>query len=81
MIELKNVAKTYRKGHAPAVKAIDRISLRIDQGEYVAILGASGSGKSSLMNVMGLLDRADEGRIVVYPPGSAFSSGTFGIWR
>jgi putative ABC transport system ATP-binding protein len=61
MIELKDVAKTYRKGDAPPVKAIDNISLRIEQGEYVAILGPSGSGKSSLMNVLGLLDRADEG--------------------
>ena len=61
MIELKDVAKTYRKGDAPPVKAIDRISLRIEQGAYVAILGPSGSGKSSLMNVLGLLDRADEG--------------------
>jgi len=61
MIELKEVAKTYRKANEPPVKAIDRVSLKIEPGELVAILGPSGSGKSTLMNVIGLLDRPDSG--------------------
>jgi putative ABC transport system ATP-binding protein len=61
MIELKEVAKTYRKANEPPVKAVDRVSLKIEPRELVAILGPSGSGKSTLMNVMGLLDRPDTG--------------------
>jgi putative ABC transport system ATP-binding protein len=61
MIELIGVSKTYRKPGEPPVKALDEVSLRIDAGEFVAILGPSGSGKSTLMNVMGLLDKPDVG--------------------
>ena len=61
MIELKELAKTYRKPNQPDIRAIDRVSLRIEAGELVAILGPSGSGKSTLMNVLGLLDRPDSG--------------------
>ncbi len=65
MIELRDLAKTYRKGKEPPVKAIDHVSLKIDQGELVAILGPSGSGKSTLMNMMGLLDRPDSGEYLL----------------
>ncbi|HBL25721.1 MAG TPA: macrolide ABC transporter ATP-binding protein [Acidobacteria bacterium] len=65
MIELRDLAKTYRKPNAPPVKAIDRVSLTIGAGELVAILGPSGSGKSTLMNVMGLLDRPDSGEYLL----------------
>jgi len=61
MIELEELAKTYRKPGQPPVKAIDRVSLRIAAGEFVAVLGPSGSGKTTLMNVLGLLDRPDSG--------------------
>ncbi len=65
MIELKELAKTYRKPNQPAIKAIDRVSMRIGAGELVAILGPSGSGKSTLMNVLGLLDRPDSGEYLL----------------
>ena len=61
MIELHNIAKAYARRHEPTIKAIDNVSLKIEQGEFVAILGPSGSGKTTLMNVMGLLDRPDAG--------------------
>ncbi|MGH9442378.1 MAG: ABC transporter ATP-binding protein [Thermoanaerobaculia bacterium] len=64
-MELRDLVKTYRKHREPPVKAIDRVSLKIEQGELVAILGPSGSGKSSLMNVMGLLDRPDSGEYLL----------------
>jgi len=60
MIELKNISKTYQMGQVQ-VKALDDISLKIDSGEFVAIMGASGSGKSTLMHILGLLDRPDAG--------------------
>lgn len=61
LIELRHLRKTYRKEGAPPIPAVDDVSLRIGAGEFVAILGPSGSGKSSLMNIIGLLDRPDGG--------------------
>lgn len=61
MIELRNVSKTYRMGDIE-VKALVNVSLKIQAGEFVAIMGASGSGKSTLMHVLGLLDRPDSGQ-------------------
>jgi ABC-type lipoprotein export system ATPase subunit len=60
MIELEGVSKTYQKG-ADVVRALDTVSIRIEEGEFVAVIGPSGSGKSTLMNVIGLLDRPDTG--------------------
>ena len=60
MIELRNIKKTYQMGEA-AVHALDGVSIKIDDGEFVAVIGPSGSGKSTLMNVIGCLDLADEG--------------------
>jgi putative ABC transport system ATP-binding protein len=56
LIEVKDLYKIYNEGKENEVRALDGISLRIDRGEFVAIIGASGSGKSTLMNVLGLLD-------------------------
>ena len=55
LIELKNVYKIYPMGDE-TVHALDGVSLSIDQGEFVAIVGSSGSGKSTAMNIIGCLD-------------------------
>jgi putative ABC transport system ATP-binding protein len=61
MIHAQALVKTYELGGS-VIRALDGVSLEIREGEMVAITGASGSGKSTLMNVLGCLDRPDEGR-------------------
>jgi putative ABC transport system ATP-binding protein len=60
MIELSGIRKCYRRG-GDEIRALDGIDLSIARGEFVAIMGPSGSGKSTLLNVLGALDRPDEG--------------------
>ena len=60
VIELVGARKTYRTGSI-GFEALRGIDLRIEQGEYVAIMGPSGSGKSTLMNIIGCLDTLTEG--------------------
>ncbi len=62
LIELKNVAKHYIMGEN-TVKALDDISIKIEKGDFVAIMGPSGSGKSTAMNLVGSLDLATYGKI------------------
>ena len=56
MIEIKDVYKIYGEGLESEVRALDGVSLSIDRGEFVAVVGQSGSGKSTMMNVLGCLD-------------------------
>ena len=62
MIELEGIGKAYTRATGETVRALDDVSLRIERGEFLAIIGASGSGKSTLMNVLGLLDEPTDGR-------------------
>jgi putative ABC transport system ATP-binding protein len=62
IIQTEDLRKVYSPGTQAEVKALDGVNLRIDRGEFVAIMGASGSGKSTLMNVIGCLDRPSGGR-------------------
>ena len=56
LIELRDVYKIYSEGLESEVRALDGVSLTIEKGEFVAIVGQSGSGKSTMMNVLGCLD-------------------------
>ncbi|MCI8809523.1 MAG: ABC transporter ATP-binding protein [Oscillibacter sp.] len=56
LVELRDVYKIYGEGLESEVRALDGVSLQIDRGEFVAVVGQSGSGKSTMMNVLGCLD-------------------------
>ena len=64
MIELINVKKIYEMGTVN-VNALNGVSLKIDQGEFIAIIGASGSGKSTIMNILGCLDVPTSGQSII----------------
>jgi putative ABC transport system ATP-binding protein len=60
IIELEGVTKVYGEGHA-AIPALRGINLRIDEGDFLAVMGPSGSGKSTCMNILGCLDTPTSG--------------------
>ena len=60
VVTLTGVKKLYKMG-SETVAALNGVDLKIDQGEFVALMGPSGSGKSTLMNILGCLDRPTEG--------------------
>ena len=61
LIKLRNVYKIYSEGLESEVRALDGVSLEVERGEFVAVVGQSGSGKSTMMNVLGCLDIPSRG--------------------
>ncbi len=63
-VEFKDVVKTYGKGEGMQV-AVDHVSFTIEKGEFVVILGQSGAGKSTVLNMLGGMDVPTEGKVIV----------------
>jgi len=64
VLETVNLKKTYMLGEVP-VYALKGVNLKVEKGDFIAILGPSGSGKSTLLNMIGALDRPTEGQVFI----------------
>jgi putative ABC transport system ATP-binding protein len=64
LVEIRNVTKHYHKG-GQTIKPLDGVTLDIEQGEFVSLMGASGTGKSTLLNVVASIDRPDNGTVTI----------------
>ncbi|MBR4635596.1 MAG: ABC transporter ATP-binding protein/permease [Clostridia bacterium] len=64
MLELRNISKQYKTGEL-VQRALDDVSIAFRESEFVAVLGPSGSGKTTLLNIVGGLDRYDEGDLII----------------
>lgn len=63
-VDFKNVYKRYKMGEV-TINAVDGISFQIEQGEFAVIVGSSGAGKTTVLNILGGMDSCDEGTIIV----------------
>ena len=63
-IEFKDVKKTYKMGEVN-IDALSGVSFNIEKGEFVIVAGASGAGKSTILNILGGMDTASSGEIIV----------------
>ena len=64
MLEIKNISKVYGEGTAKVV-ALNNVSLRMNEGDFIAVMGPSGSGKSTLLNIIGGLDHISSGEVIL----------------
>ncbi len=65
IIKVSNLSKTYRKGSAGEVKAVNDVTLEVPEGQFLTILGPSGSGKTTILNLIGGLDKPTGGKVIL----------------
>ena len=63
MLEIKNLRKIYKENTANAVTALKDVNLKVEDGDFLAIMGESGSGKTTLLNIISLIDKETSGQI------------------
>lgn len=64
IIEVKKLSKQYKSGNK-VLKVLDEIDLKIEQGDFISLMGPSGSGKSTFLNIIGTMDAPDNGDIMI----------------
>ncbi len=65
ILKIENVTKSYRMGRTATLQVLKGIDLQVDEGEIIAVVGPSGVGKSTLLHIIGILDRPTEGRVEI----------------
>ncbi|MBP8988293.1 MAG: ATP-binding cassette domain-containing protein, partial [Spirochaetes bacterium] len=65
IIDIENLHKIYKLSEEISVHALKGVNFKVKRGEFVAIMGASGSGKSTFMNIIGFLDTPTSGRYIL----------------
>ena len=81
LVELKNVCRSFRKGEE-TITPLDDVTLEIHEGDFVSLMGPSGTGKSTLLNLVAGIDRPDSGSITVAGTEiTNLSRGQLADWR
>ncbi len=81
LIDLRNIVKTYQSA-AGSFTALKGVNLTVDAGEFVAVIGKSGSGKSTMINMVTGIDRPSSGEVIVGgTPVHTLSEGQMSVWR
>jgi putative ABC transport system ATP-binding protein len=81
-ISMRDVRKTYKKAGLAPVPVLQGLNLEVEDGQFLALMGPSGSGKTTVLNLMGGIDRADDGEVVVCGHHlEKLNSGQLGTWR
>jgi putative ABC transport system ATP-binding protein len=64
-LSAKNICKHYKSADAGRIQVLDNVSLEINKGDWAMLIGSSGSGKSTFLNILGTLDKADSGQLML----------------
>jgi len=66
LFNLEGITRIYKRG-SEQIKGVDNLNLKIDKGEYISILGPSGAGKTTFLNMLGCIDSPTSGKLIFYP--------------
>src|SRR3954453_9017754 len=81
LIELRDVTKSYKRD-ANEISVLDRVSITVDEGDFLGLMGPSGAGKSTLLNLLAGINRPSRGPIPIDGPAvSSLSERALAAWR